>query len=132
MLHTTTTATLKNIFEPQHFLLSIRYFKILKNSLRLVAIVLVTDKDNRGEEVTASIDNSAFELVKFEVGSFQLILAEALDYEQTTVIQATISATDGEQSPLTKVYPLEIVVQDVNDNGPKFQLEGNGHFFLFS
>ncbi|CAG5082164.1 Oidioi.mRNA.OKI2018_I69.PAR.g10047.t1.cds [Oikopleura dioica] len=89
----------------------------------LFAIVLVTDKDNRGEEVTASIDNSAFELVKFEVGSFQLLLAEALDYEQTTVIQATISATDGEQSPLTKVYPLEIVVQDVNDNGPKFQLQ---------
>ena len=65
--------------------------------------MLVTDEDNSGQEVTASIEHSAFELTEFEVGSFQLKLAEPLDYEQSTVIETTISATDGEQSPLTKV-----------------------------
>ena len=47
-------------------------------------------------------------------------VASALDHEHTAHYLLTLRATDGGQPPLSTEVPLNVSVEDVNDNPPKF------------
>lgn len=55
--------------------------------------------------------------------SGDIIVSKELDYEKTTFYRLTIQAQDGGSSPLTSTTKVDIQVENVNDNSPRFPSE---------
>uniref|UniRef100_A0A8C3QGR2 Cadherin domain-containing protein n=1 Tax=Cyanoderma ruficeps TaxID=181631 RepID=A0A8C3QGR2_9PASS len=89
----------------------------------VVAVINVRDKDS-GEngEVSCKIDgNFPFRLETSSENSYKLIIASALDRENVSAYNITISAMDRGRPALRSSAELVVEVSDVNDNAPVFE-----------
>ncbi|NWY46671.1 PCDGH protein, partial [Sylvia atricapilla] len=89
----------------------------------VVAVINVRDRDS-GEngEVSCKIDgNLPFRMETSSENSYKLITASALDRENVSSYNITITATDRGRPALWSSAELVLEVSDVNDNAPVFE-----------
>nr|XP_054499153.1 protocadherin gamma-B5-like [Agelaius phoeniceus] len=89
----------------------------------VVAVINVRDRDS-GEngEVSCKMDgNLAFRLETSSENTYKLIIASALDRENVSAYNITITATDRGRPALWSSRELVLEVSDVNDNAPVFE-----------
>ncbi|NWV72247.1 PCDGD protein, partial [Malurus elegans] len=89
----------------------------------VVAVINVRDKDS-GEngEVSCKTDgNLPFRLETSTENTYKLIIASALDRENVSAYNITITATDRGRPALWSSTELVLEVSDVNDNAPVFE-----------
>ena len=68
-------------------------------------------------EITSGNDLQHFTI---DMHSGELLVARALNYEETTSYNITLQASDGGAVPLTATTLVHIIVTDANDNDPMF------------
>ncbi|XP_062358446.1 protocadherin gamma-B5-like [Cinclus cinclus] len=89
----------------------------------VVAVINVRDRDS-GEngEVNCKMDgNLPFRLEASSENTYKLIIASALDRENVSSYNITITATDRGRPALRSSRELALEVSDVNDNAPVFE-----------
>ncbi|KAM7042518.1 protocadherin gamma-B5-like [Acridotheres tristis] len=89
----------------------------------VVAVINVRDRDS-GEngEVNCKMDgNLPFRLETSSENTYKLIIASALDRENVSAYNITITATDRGKPALSSRTELVLEVSDVNDNAPVFE-----------
>lgn len=88
----------------------------------MVALINIYDMDTGSSgRVTCSItDNVPFKIVSEVKNYYMLVTDGVLDREFQPEYNITVTATDSGSPSLSSVKVIEIVVNDVNDNSPKF------------
>ncbi|XP_035870795.1 protocadherin gamma-A10 isoform X10 [Phyllostomus discolor] len=88
----------------------------------VVALLNVHDLDSgQNGQVTCSIsENLPFKLEKSIDSYYRLVTHRALDREQESSYDITVTATDGGSPPLSTETHLTLQVADINDNAPTF------------
>ncbi|XP_074530027.1 protocadherin alpha-2-like isoform X13 [Halichoeres trimaculatus] len=88
----------------------------------IVALVTVSDKDGGNNGVTNCkvVGSVPFKLKSNYKNDYSLVVDGALDRENTSVYNVTITATDEGSPPLSSVRIITVHVSDVNDNAPRF------------
>ncbi|XP_045678077.1 protocadherin gamma-A10 isoform X9 [Phyllostomus hastatus] len=88
----------------------------------VVALLNVHDLDSgQNGQVTCSIsENLPFKLEKSIDSYYRLVTHRALDREQVSSYDITVTATDGGSPPLSTETHLTLQVADINDNPPTF------------
>ncbi|KAM9064811.1 protocadherin gamma-A4-like [Sarcophilus harrisii] len=90
----------------------------------VIALFNVHDRDS-GEngQVTCSIpEDLPFKLEKSYGNYFTLVTDKALDREQVSMYNVTVTATDGGSPPLSTDTHISLHIEDINDNPPTFAL----------
>ncbi|KAL6472172.1 hypothetical protein MHYP_G00183600 [Metynnis hypsauchen] len=89
----------------------------------VIAMINVQDLDSGDNgKVACSIDlNSPFKIVSSLTNYYNLVTDSALDREQTTGYNITITAVDAGNPPLSSKELLSIKISDVNDHAPQFE-----------
>nr|XP_020860767.1 protocadherin gamma-A4 isoform X19 [Phascolarctos cinereus] len=88
----------------------------------VIALFNVHDRDS-GEngQVTCSIpEHLPFKLEKSYGNYYSLVTDRALDREQISIYNVTVTATDGGNPPLSSDTHISLHIQDTNDNPPLF------------
>ncbi|XP_074147753.1 protocadherin gamma-A4 isoform X29 [Sminthopsis crassicaudata] len=88
----------------------------------VIALFNVHDRDS-GEngQVTCSIpENLPFKLEKSYGNYYTLVTDRALDREQVSIYNVTVTATDGGSPPLSTNTHISLHIEDINDNHPVF------------
>ncbi|XP_072486664.1 protocadherin gamma-A4 isoform X14 [Notamacropus eugenii] len=88
----------------------------------VIALFTVHDRDS-GEngQVTCSIpDYLPFRLEKSYGDYYSLVTDRALDREQVSIYNVTVTATDGGNPPLSTYIHISLHIEDTNDNPPVF------------
>ncbi|XP_027730465.1 protocadherin gamma-A4-like, partial [Vombatus ursinus] len=88
----------------------------------IIALFNVHDKDS-GEngQVTCSIpEHLPFKLEKSYGNYYSLVTDRALDREQVSMYNVTVTATDGGNPPLSTFIHISLHIEDTNDNPPVF------------
>ncbi|XP_033878037.3 protocadherin gamma-A8-like isoform X3 [Acipenser ruthenus] len=100
------------------------YSSITEDSLpgTMVALIGVSDQDSGDNgQVQCSIqDNLPFKLVLSGKNYYRLITDSALDRENDSEYNITVTATDKGLPPLSATQIIHVKVSDVNDNPPTF------------
>uniref|UniRef100_A0A8D0HH00 Cadherin domain-containing protein n=1 Tax=Sphenodon punctatus TaxID=8508 RepID=A0A8D0HH00_SPHPU len=88
----------------------------------VIALLNVQDRDSGGNgEVTCSISGKLpFRLEKSFDNYYSLVTDRALDREQVSEYNVTITATDRGNPPLSTITALSLKILDKNDNPPTF------------
>uniref|UniRef100_A0A8C2K7I7 Protocadherin 2 alpha b 10 n=1 Tax=Cyprinus carpio TaxID=7962 RepID=A0A8C2K7I7_CYPCA len=88
----------------------------------MVAMITVADNDaGKNGQVTLKMQGSApFKVQNSYKNYYTLVVNGALDREQTSEYNVTITATDEGTPPLSSTSVITIHVCDVNDNAPRF------------
>ncbi|NWR61142.1 PCDA3 protein, partial [Bucorvus abyssinicus] len=88
----------------------------------VVALLSVSDRDSgaNGRVHCTVRPSGPFDLVSAFVGSYSLVLREALDRERVSEYEVEVRAEDGGVPPLRVSHRLRVPVSDVNDNAPTF------------
>ncbi|XP_007647008.2 protocadherin gamma-A10-like isoform X1 [Cricetulus griseus] len=88
----------------------------------VIALLNVHDLDSgQNGEVTCSISgNLPFKLEKSIDSYYRLVTQRALDREQVSSYNITVTATDGGNPPLSSKVHFTLQVADINDNPPTF------------
>ncbi|XP_034545020.1 protocadherin alpha-2-like isoform X10 [Notolabrus celidotus] len=88
----------------------------------IVALVTVSDKDGGNNGVTNCkvVGSVPFKLKSNYKNDYSLVVDGALDRENTSLYNVTITATDEGSPPLSSVRVVTVQVSDVNDNAPCF------------
>ncbi|XP_034545022.1 protocadherin alpha-2-like isoform X12 [Notolabrus celidotus] len=88
----------------------------------IVALVTVSDKDGGNNGVTNCkvVGSVPFKLKSNYKNDYSLVVDGALDRENTSLYNVTITATDEGSPPLSSVRVVTVHVTDVNDNAPRF------------
>ncbi|XP_047411308.1 protocadherin gamma-A10 isoform X6 [Sciurus carolinensis] len=88
----------------------------------VIALLNVHDLDSgQNGEVTCSISsNLPFKLEKSIDSYYRLVTHRALDREQVSFYNITVTATDGGSPPLSTETHFTLQVADINDNPPTF------------
>ncbi|XP_034546170.1 protocadherin alpha-3-like [Notolabrus celidotus] len=88
----------------------------------IVALVTVSDKDggNNGVINCKVVGSVPFKLKSNYKNDYSLVVDGALDRENTSLYNVTITATDEGSPPLSSVRVVTVHVSDVNDNAPRF------------
>ncbi|XP_034546171.1 protocadherin alpha-2-like [Notolabrus celidotus] len=88
----------------------------------IVALVTVSDKDGGNNGVTNCkvVGSVPFKLKSNYKNDYSLVVDGALDRENTSLYNVTITATDEGSPPLSSVRVVTVYVSDVNDNAPRF------------
>ncbi|XP_015428083.1 PREDICTED: protocadherin gamma-B3 [Myotis davidii] len=89
----------------------------------VVALIKTHDLDSgfNGEILCQLNGNSPFKIVQDTKNTYKLVTDGALDREQTTEYNITITATDKGKPPLSSKTSVTLNIDDVNDNAPVFQ-----------
>ncbi|XP_014118333.1 PREDICTED: protocadherin gamma-B1-like [Pseudopodoces humilis] len=89
----------------------------------VVAVINVRDRDSgeNGEVSCKMNENLPFRLEMSSENTYKLIIASALDRENVSVYNITITATDRGRPSLWSSRELVLEVSDVNDNAPVFE-----------
>ncbi|XP_023802284.1 protocadherin gamma-B2-like, partial [Cyanistes caeruleus] len=89
----------------------------------VVAVINVRDRDSgeNGEVSCKMNENLPFRLEMSSENTYKLIIASALDRENVSVYNITITATDRGKPSLWSSRELVLEVSDVNDNAPVFE-----------
>uniref|UniRef100_A0A8D0HJC4 Cadherin domain-containing protein n=1 Tax=Sphenodon punctatus TaxID=8508 RepID=A0A8D0HJC4_SPHPU len=87
-----------------------------------IALVNVQDRDSgeNGEVDCSIVDNLPFRLHKSFEDYYSLVTEAALDREQISEYNVTVTATDRGNPPLSATRSLQLKVLDKNDNPPTF------------
>ncbi|KAH0618114.1 hypothetical protein JD844_017100 [Phrynosoma platyrhinos] len=88
-----------------------------------IALVKVVDRDSGedGEVICSILGNPPFHLQKTFDNYYSLILNKALDREETSDYNVTITATDKGTPPLSTIAIIPLKILDKNDNPPAFK-----------
>ncbi|XP_059554653.1 protocadherin gamma-B3 isoform X11 [Myotis daubentonii] len=88
----------------------------------VVALIKTHDLDSgfNGEILCQLNGNSPFKIVQDTKNTYKLVTDGALDREQTTEYNITITATDKGKPPLSSKTSVTLNIDDVNDNAPVF------------
>ncbi|XP_034546169.1 protocadherin alpha-2-like [Notolabrus celidotus] len=88
----------------------------------IVALVTVSDKDGGNNGVTNCkvVGSVPFKLKSNYKNDYSLVVDGALDRENTSLYNVTITATDEGSPPLSCVRVVTVQVSDLNDNAPRF------------
>ncbi|KAL2077336.1 hypothetical protein ACEWY4_026840 [Coilia grayii] len=89
----------------------------------VIFLISVSDKDSaeNGKVRCSLSDGLPFELKpSFKDNMYSLVTKSALDREQKSSYEITITATDAGQPQLSTVKSLTVEISDVNDNYPEF------------
>ncbi|XP_014384481.1 PREDICTED: protocadherin gamma-B3-like [Myotis brandtii] len=88
----------------------------------VVALIKTHDLDSgfNGEILCQLHGNSPFKIVQDTKNTYKLVTDGALDREQTTEYNITITATDKGKPPLSSKTSVTLNIDDVNDNAPVF------------
>ncbi|XP_051971397.1 protocadherin gamma-A12-like isoform X33 [Xyrauchen texanus] len=88
-----------------------------------VGIINVQDKDSKeNRQIRCSVQqNVPFKLNPSVKNYFSLVTTNALDREQVSDYNITVTATDGGFPPLSTSVIIQVFVSDVNDNPPVFE-----------
>ncbi|XP_052430080.1 protocadherin alpha-8-like [Carassius gibelio] len=105
-----------------------QYLDVAENTLRGVKFPLSYASDTDVGKNTVSTyklsQNDYFSLAVHKLGdqrvSAELVLQKALDREEQSVIQLTLTAADGGNPPKSGTSQIIIRVLDINDNAPEF------------
>ncbi|XP_059850094.1 neural-cadherin [Hypanus sabinus] len=90
---------------------------------RVVQVTAMDLDSAQNGRFTYSITNASDPLQQFSVGSDGWVtIASALDHETMPQHQLVVLATDQGSPPLTGSATIALTVQDVNDNGPDFEV----------
>ncbi|KAK7096863.1 protocadherin-9-like [Littorina saxatilis] len=91
-----------------------------------VAFVNVEDTDEGSNgDVTCSLVNSGqFRLAELPNKGYKILLSGDVDREAVSSYDAAILCSDGGSPSLSTETPFTVVITDVNDNDPKFDLVG--------
>ncbi|NWZ88127.1 PCDG4 protein, partial [Poecile atricapillus] len=89
----------------------------------VVAVINVRDRDSgeNGEVSCKMNENLPFRLEMSSENTYKLIIASALDRENVSVYNITITATDRGRPSLWSSREVVLEVSDVNDNAPVFE-----------
>ncbi|XP_051829659.1 protocadherin gamma-A4-like [Antechinus flavipes] len=90
----------------------------------VIALFNVHDRDS-GEngQVTCSIlEDLPFKLEESYENYYSLVTDKALDREQVSMYNVTVTATDGGSPPLSTDTHISLHIEDINDNPPTFVL----------
>ncbi|XP_074147744.1 protocadherin gamma-A4 isoform X21 [Sminthopsis crassicaudata] len=90
----------------------------------VIALFNVQDRDSRENgQVTCSIpEDLPFKLEKSYGNYYSLVTDKALDREQVSMYNVTVTATDGGSPPLSTDTHISLHIEDINDNPPTFAL----------
>ncbi|XP_053502157.1 protocadherin alpha-8-like [Ictalurus furcatus] len=88
----------------------------------VIAFITVQDKDGgkNGKVHCFVSQNSPFVLESTQGKYYSLVLNGALDREENTLYNVSITATDEGVPPLSSTAVLTVHISDVNDNAPRF------------
>ncbi|XP_047017037.1 protocadherin alpha-8 [Ictalurus punctatus] len=88
----------------------------------VIALITVQDKDGgkNGKVRCFVSQNSPFVLESTQGKYYSLVLNGALDREENTLYNVSITATDEGVPPLSSTAVLTVHISDVNDNAPRF------------
>ncbi|KAM6322678.1 uncharacterized protein O3Q21_006287 [Podargus strigoides] len=89
----------------------------------VVAVINVRDRDSGDNgEVSCNIDDDLpFRLEPTSENTYKLVTASALDRENVSTYNITVTARDGGSPSLSSRAALVLEVSDVNDNAPVFE-----------
>ncbi|XP_037403078.1 protocadherin gamma-A2-like isoform X48 [Pygocentrus nattereri] len=98
----------------------------------VIAMINVQDLDSGDHgTVSCSIDlNSPFKIVSSLINYYNLVTDSALDREQTTGYNITVTAVDAGNPPLSSKELLSIKISDVNDHAPQFEQESYNAYVM--
>ncbi|CAI7935210.1 QUALITY PROTEIN: Protocadherin gamma-A10, partial [Podarcis lilfordi] len=101
-------------------------------SQTVIAILNVQDRDSGiNGEITCSIpSNLPFQLKKSTDNFYSLVTNGALDREQVSVFNITVTVTDHGVPPLSAVTVITLHVLDTNDNPPLFEKTDYTFYFV--
>ncbi|XP_053253356.1 protocadherin gamma-A6-like isoform X24 [Podarcis raffonei] len=101
-------------------------------SQTVIAILNVQDRDSGiNGEITCSIpSNLPFQLKKSMDNFYSLVTDGALDREQVSVFNITVTVTDHGVPPLSAVTVITLHVLDTNDNPPLFEKTDYTFYFV--
>ncbi|XP_074068860.1 protocadherin gamma-A4-like isoform X8 [Macrotis lagotis] len=88
----------------------------------VIALFNVHDRDSGGNgQVTCSVpEHLPFKLEKSYENYYSLVTDRALDREQVSMYNVTVTATDGGNPPLSTDIDISLHIEDTNDNPPVF------------
>ncbi|XP_074147742.1 protocadherin gamma-B2 isoform X19 [Sminthopsis crassicaudata] len=88
----------------------------------IIALLKIRDRDSgeNGEVMCYLQDNIPFKLESSSKNYYKLLTKGALDREQITEYNITVTATDKGNPPLSTSKTLTLRIADVNDNAPLF------------
>ncbi|KAM4554630.1 protocadherin alpha-8-like isoform 11-T11 [Odontesthes bonariensis] len=89
----------------------------------MVGLITVKDydADNNGVVLVRIVDSVPFAIKNTYKNHYSLVVDGALDREQASQYNVTITATDGGLPPLSSTSIVTVHVSDVNDNSPRFK-----------
>ncbi|XP_012938740.1 protocadherin-7-like [Aplysia californica] len=88
----------------------------------LVAHVTVFDPDSGQNGAVKCYSQSAFfDLYELEDNNYKVVVAQGLDREVTDLYRVTLFCEDSGSPRLNATQVFDVIVEDVNDNAPRFQ-----------
>uniref|UniRef100_A0A2C9L6K8 Cadherin domain-containing protein n=1 Tax=Biomphalaria glabrata TaxID=6526 RepID=A0A2C9L6K8_BIOGL len=101
----------------------LRVAKITENAAPgLVVAHFIVDDPDSGENgvVICHLNDDTFALQKLKEAEYKVTVYQQLDRESASLYDVTITCTDGGQPPMSANVAFAVLLEDANDNAPRF------------